>query len=107
MVDFFANCEYFEEKFNYDEVLSLPKEGTGGEGPQPPPPPSGYESTRTDAILTIAETAIGLNCTGIIFQRRRLTKPFGKCWWKIIFMQLCRSPQASLIPIPALKLRFF
>jgi type I restriction enzyme R subunit len=22
--DFFANCEYFEEKFNYDEALSLP-----------------------------------------------------------------------------------
>lgn len=29
--DFFANCEYFEEKFNYDEVLELPavKNGTG------------------------------------------------------------------------------
>ena len=22
--DFFANCEYFEEKFDYDEVLQLP-----------------------------------------------------------------------------------
>ena len=27
--DFFANCEYFEEKFNYDEVLKLPRPGTG------------------------------------------------------------------------------
>jgi type I restriction enzyme R subunit len=25
MFDFFANCEYFEEKFNYDEVLQVPK----------------------------------------------------------------------------------
>ena len=39
LFDFFANCEYFEEEFNYDEVLKLPapkgKGGTeeGGEGP--------------------------------------------------------------------------
>jgi type I restriction enzyme R subunit len=39
LFDFFANCEYFEEKFNYDEILKLPKpktkggEGLGGEGP--------------------------------------------------------------------------
>lgn len=25
LFDFFANCEYFEEKFNYDEILKLPK----------------------------------------------------------------------------------
>ncbi len=25
LFDFFANCEYFEEKFNYDEVIQLPK----------------------------------------------------------------------------------
>ena len=31
MFDFFANCEYFEEKFNYDEVLKLPVESTGEE----------------------------------------------------------------------------
>jgi type I restriction enzyme R subunit len=31
--DFFANCEYFEEKFNYDEVLKLPRPGAGaGDG---------------------------------------------------------------------------
>jgi type I restriction enzyme R subunit len=24
LFDFFANCEYFEEKFDYDEVLKLP-----------------------------------------------------------------------------------
>ena len=35
LFDFFANCEYFEEKFNYDEVLKLPRPGAGegnGEG---------------------------------------------------------------------------
>jgi type I restriction enzyme R subunit len=61
MFDFFANCEYFEEKFNYDEVLKLPKPGTGGQGFEPPPPPSGYESTRTDALLTVAERVVGLD----------------------------------------------
>ena len=42
LFDFFAVCEYFEEKFNYDEVIELPplKPGPGpGPGPQPPPPP--------------------------------------------------------------------
>lgn len=32
LFDFFANCEYFEEKFNYDEILKIPKLGTGGTG---------------------------------------------------------------------------
>ena len=33
LFDFFANCEYFEEKYNYDQVLKLPiKAGTGTEG---------------------------------------------------------------------------
>ncbi len=32
LFDFFANCEYFEEEFNYDEILKLPKpKGKGGE----------------------------------------------------------------------------
>ncbi len=29
LFDFFANCEYFEEKFNYDEKLKLPKPKSG------------------------------------------------------------------------------
>jgi type I restriction enzyme, R subunit len=39
LFDFFANCEYFEEEFNYDEVLKLPppkrkgSEFTGDTGP--------------------------------------------------------------------------
>src|SRR6266702_2392367 len=39
LFDFFANCEYFEEKYNYDEVLQLPVlppmlQETNGDGTQ-------------------------------------------------------------------------
>lgn len=61
LFDFFANCEYFEEKFDYDQVLRLPRPGTAGEGPEtPPPPPLGqYEHQGEDAIKLFAEQAIG------------------------------------------------
>jgi hypothetical protein len=32
LFDFFANCEFFEEKFNYDESIKLPSKGSTGEG---------------------------------------------------------------------------
>lgn len=32
LFDFFANYEYFEHKFKYDEILKIPKIGTGGTG---------------------------------------------------------------------------
>jgi type I restriction enzyme R subunit len=62
LFDFFANCEYFEEKFNYDEVIKLPPETGGGPGPFPPPPPPSdeYESTKLDPLKELAETPIGL-----------------------------------------------
>ncbi len=41
LFDFFANCEYFEEKFNYDEVIELPPLHPTGPPPPPPPPPPG------------------------------------------------------------------
>ncbi len=34
LFDFFANCEYFEEEFNYDEVLKLPPPKSKGSGDQ-------------------------------------------------------------------------
>lgn len=66
LFDFFANCEYFEEDFNYNEVLHLPRLGSG-RGVEAPGPSVGgpavvygtYESTRPDALLTMRETAIG------------------------------------------------
>ena len=47
LFDFFAVCEYFEEKFNYDEVIELPPLKPGpvpGPGSQPPPPAPGADS---------------------------------------------------------------
>ena len=32
LFDYFKNYQYFEEEFNYDEVLKLPAEGKGGDG---------------------------------------------------------------------------
>jgi len=58
--DFFANCEYFEEKFNYDEVLELPPISTRGSGVDDFRPRADfYETTQPDSILSIEETVIG------------------------------------------------
>jgi len=58
--DFFANCEYFEEKFNYDEVLKLPKPGAGESGGKGPSGIDGYDSLRSDQITKLEHSAIGL-----------------------------------------------
>ena len=59
--DFFANCEYFEEKFDYDEVLKLPNRSAEGDGQggEPPPPAGIYEHAGTDAMHHVAEQQIG------------------------------------------------
>ncbi len=57
----FANCEYFEEKFNYDEVLKLPKL-TGdkkGEGGTTYTPDEDYDSTKDDPLKTIKVSDVG------------------------------------------------
>ncbi len=66
LFDFFANCEYFEEKYNYDEVIKLPwpSSGNGGEGPEgpvePPRPPAGiYENSLPDQLQSCEEENIG------------------------------------------------
>jgi len=65
LFDFFANCEYFEEDFDYNEVLQLPKIRRGaGAGGTETDGGSGvvydtYESARADALNTIRETAVG------------------------------------------------
>ncbi len=63
LFDFFANCEYFEEEFDYDEVLKLPKpKRTGGEGPDGGGPGSSgeaYEHLGADLLFEIREQAIG------------------------------------------------
>ena len=60
LFDYFANCEYFEEKFNYDEVIELPPLRPlvpGGDGPPPPPPPghSGYTNVDPDPLKGYTE----------------------------------------------------
>lgn len=63
LFDFFANCEYFEEKYNYDEILKLPRPSK----PAEIPPGGGtvvidgYEYFNPDALKVIKERAVGLN----------------------------------------------
>jgi type I restriction enzyme R subunit len=63
LFDFFANCEYFEEDYNYDEVLKLPKitapaVPTGGGG-EPPTEATTYEYKGSDIIHSIQQERIG------------------------------------------------
>lgn len=63
LFDFFANCEYFETEFNYDEVLKLPRptggprEETGGTGPTEYE--GTYEHLGADILASIQEETIG------------------------------------------------
>ena len=50
--DFFANFEYFEEKFNYDEELKVPI-GTGRSGGDGGEPVVDYKSDKIDPLSTI------------------------------------------------------
>jgi type I restriction enzyme R subunit len=64
LFDFFANCEYFEEEFNYDEVLKLPRPSAGsgalGGGGGPVLIGGTYEHLGTDIISTMKEETIGV-----------------------------------------------
>jgi type I restriction enzyme, R subunit len=63
LFDFFANCEYFEEEYDYDEVLKLPPPGiaTGGGGGGNGPVVVGgtYEHLGADIIASVKEETIG------------------------------------------------
>ncbi len=66
LFDFFANCEYFEEDFNYNEVLKLPKIRRNESNETLKVSETfrvyntkGYESERADALNILRETAIG------------------------------------------------
>lgn len=63
LFDFFANCEFFEEKYNYDQELKLPKPAAQpfATGPQSPPRKlPGYETFQPDSIASHSEQQIGL-----------------------------------------------
>jgi len=59
--DFFANCEYFEEEFDYDEILKLPqiKKGTGGDDGVPVDIDE-IEVFNPDKVKELREQAVGL-----------------------------------------------
>jgi type I restriction enzyme R subunit len=63
LFDFFANCEYFETEFNYDEVLKLPRptgkprEEDGETGPVVVE--GTYEHLGADILSTVREETIG------------------------------------------------
>jgi len=62
LFDFFANCEYFEEKFDYDEKLELPNPPEGkGETSEGGVNIDKYESTRKDLLESLKEEEIGFN----------------------------------------------
>lgn len=62
LFDFFANCEFFEAKFKYDEELTLPKQASaalvsGGDGPVGGR--GGFEYFEPDKVVYLAEQQIG------------------------------------------------
>lgn len=65
LFDFFANCEYFEEEYDYDEVISLPPHPAGGTGSGgggdggARPIPGAYEHMGADIIASMKEQAVG------------------------------------------------
>jgi type I restriction enzyme R subunit len=74
LFDFFANCEYFESEFDYDQVLKLPKPSSkGADGPNPPPPPGfTFNHLGEDVLASIRVeeiTAEGMKIDRMFFQR--------------------------------------
>jgi len=59
LFDFFGNYEYFEEKFQYDQVLKLPALHKPGEIHEPGPRPTEYEVFDPDALHPVNEIVVG------------------------------------------------
>lgn len=63
LFDFFANCEYFETEFNYDEVLKLPRPKSNSRKESRDTGPVSYdgvyEHPGVDIISSVREEAIG------------------------------------------------
>ncbi len=62
LFDFFANCEYFEEKFNYDEIIQLPyinRDGSGGEIHEVHEVIADFENRAPDPLKTLVTQQIG------------------------------------------------
>lgn len=61
LFDFFGNYEYFEEKFQYDQVLKLPRPGKGESIGPPPPPLPDYVNHEEDELFPVKEIRVGVN----------------------------------------------
>lgn len=65
LFDFFANCEYFENEFNYDEVLKLPRPTRKPRNLDDDTDPivyvGNYEHIGTDILSSIREETIGID----------------------------------------------
>lgn len=61
LFDFFGNCEYFEEKFNYDEILKLPrpKGTTNNVDGKETLDIDEFTFTEVDPIVSLVETEVG------------------------------------------------
>ncbi|WP_371834369.1 DEAD/DEAH box helicase family protein [Anabaena sp. PCC 7938] len=62
LFDFFANCEYFDQEFKYDEVLALPQpksDGNGDNGGDGTKGIATYEHLGADILESIKEEKIG------------------------------------------------
>lgn len=62
LFDFFGNYEYFEEKFQYDQLLKLPLRRKNPSGPidNPPQVPPEYENFDPDILHPVNEINVGL-----------------------------------------------
>ncbi len=63
LFDFFANCEYFEHEFKYDQVLKLPTTGKKSSADPNPPPgtPGAFIYAGDDLLADLKEEVIGTN----------------------------------------------
>src|SRR6266702_3578948 len=76
LFDFFANCEYFEEKFNYDEVLKLPALVSSKRDPDEQLPSiSELTLAIPDPLKSLTQTPIGLEGMKV---DRKLFEKFGE-----------------------------
>jgi type I restriction enzyme R subunit len=61
LFDFFANCEYFEEEFDYDRKLELPRasEGDRSSNGVDRPAPAAFTNTSPDPMAAVVHESIG------------------------------------------------
>jgi type I restriction enzyme R subunit len=74
LFDFFANCDFFEYEYKYDEVISLPKLSGGGDPIPSPPVVDKFNYTGPDSILTTVQEQIGLD--GMRIDREAFSRKF-------------------------------